>query len=227
MAGMYAPGASVSDTLRPHERMFPGVRNRHPVSTTYPGARLPRGRLTTSLLRQARSSVMIIGESTPGRAQHAAAVTASQLRWGVMPANRMNRDEFYTAMAPSDDARIRKILWTLYWRAPASFTLPRVPAGRHHPAGMIADAPDGGELDSHSSEARRRHLRCRTWRVSLLRAMPADAWPARAARAVPGAARPRLHEPRGRIRLYRMNTRSSPSRTLGFAGAPGKRRPPW
>ena len=33
-----------------------------------------------------------------------------------MPANRMNRDEFYSAMAPCDDARLRKVLWTLYWR---------------------------------------------------------------------------------------------------------------
>ncbi len=33
-----------------------------------------------------------------------------------MPPNRMNRDEFYTAMAPCDDARLRKLLWTLYWR---------------------------------------------------------------------------------------------------------------
>jgi hypothetical protein len=36
-----------------------------------------------------------------------------------MPANRMNRDEFYTAMAANDDARLRKILWTLYWRGNA------------------------------------------------------------------------------------------------------------
>jgi hypothetical protein len=36
-----------------------------------------------------------------------------------MPANRMNRDEFYAAMAPTDDARMRKILWTLYWRGSA------------------------------------------------------------------------------------------------------------
>jgi hypothetical protein len=36
-----------------------------------------------------------------------------------MPANRMNRDEFYTAMAPNADARLRKILWTLYWRGNA------------------------------------------------------------------------------------------------------------
>src|SRR5215467_8141878 len=36
-----------------------------------------------------------------------------------MPANRMNRDEFYTAMAPNGEARLRKILWTLYWRGNA------------------------------------------------------------------------------------------------------------
>jgi hypothetical protein len=31
----------------------------------------------------------------------------------------MNRDEFYAAMAPNDDARLRKILWTVYWRGNA------------------------------------------------------------------------------------------------------------
>jgi hypothetical protein len=36
-----------------------------------------------------------------------------------MRANRMNRDEFYAAVAPHDDARLRKILWTLYWRGSA------------------------------------------------------------------------------------------------------------
>jgi hypothetical protein len=36
-----------------------------------------------------------------------------------MPANRMNRDEFYAAMAPHDDARLRKALWNLYWRGNA------------------------------------------------------------------------------------------------------------
>ena len=36
-----------------------------------------------------------------------------------MPANRMNRDEFYAAMARHDDARLRKILWTVYWRGNA------------------------------------------------------------------------------------------------------------
>jgi hypothetical protein len=36
-----------------------------------------------------------------------------------MPANRMNRDEFYAAMASLDDARLRKVLWTRYWRGTA------------------------------------------------------------------------------------------------------------
>jgi hypothetical protein len=36
-----------------------------------------------------------------------------------MSASRMNRDEFYAAMAPHDDSRLRKILWTLYWRGSA------------------------------------------------------------------------------------------------------------
>jgi hypothetical protein len=36
-----------------------------------------------------------------------------------MVANRMNREEFYAAMAPSDEARLRKIIWTLYWRGDA------------------------------------------------------------------------------------------------------------
>lgn len=36
-----------------------------------------------------------------------------------MSANRMNRDEFYAAMGPHDDAHLRKVLWTLYWRGNA------------------------------------------------------------------------------------------------------------
>jgi hypothetical protein len=55
----------------------------------------------------------------PGRAEDTAAVAAPCLRWVVMPANRMNRDEFYAAMAPNDDVRLRKILWTVYWRGSA------------------------------------------------------------------------------------------------------------
>lgn len=37
----------------------------------------------------------------------------------VVSANRMNRDEFYAAMAPHDDTRLRKVLWTVYWRGNA------------------------------------------------------------------------------------------------------------
>jgi hypothetical protein len=36
-----------------------------------------------------------------------------------MAANRMNRDEFYVTMALSDEAGLRKVLWTLYWRGDA------------------------------------------------------------------------------------------------------------
>jgi hypothetical protein len=36
-----------------------------------------------------------------------------------MVSNRMNRDEFYAAVALADEARLRKILWTLYWRGDA------------------------------------------------------------------------------------------------------------
>src|SRR6516225_6372955 len=54
-----------------------------------------------------------------GAARHTAAAAGLRLRWAVMPANRMNRDQFYSAMAPNDDARLRKILWTLYWRGNA------------------------------------------------------------------------------------------------------------
>ena len=54
-----------------------------------------------------------------GPAEQIPAMAASHLRWVAMPANRMNRDEFYTAMAPCDDANLRKVLWTLYWRGNA------------------------------------------------------------------------------------------------------------
>ena len=33
--------------------------------------------------------------------------------------NRMNRDEFYAAMAQHDNTWLRKILWTVYWRGNA------------------------------------------------------------------------------------------------------------
>lgn len=31
----------------------------------------------------------------------------------------MNRDEFYAAMVPLDDERLREVLWTVYWRGTA------------------------------------------------------------------------------------------------------------
>jgi hypothetical protein len=34
----------------------------------------------------------------------------------AMPAHRMNRDEFYRKLAPLDEERLKKALWTLYWR---------------------------------------------------------------------------------------------------------------
>jgi hypothetical protein len=36
-----------------------------------------------------------------------------------MPANRMDRAEFYAAMESHDDAGLRKILWAVYWRGDA------------------------------------------------------------------------------------------------------------
>jgi hypothetical protein len=47
-----------------------------------------------------------------------AGVARLALRSGAMP-NRINRDEFYAAMARHDDACLRKILWTVYWRGNA------------------------------------------------------------------------------------------------------------
>jgi hypothetical protein len=37
-----------------------------------------------------------------------------------MPADRMNREEFFAKLAPLDDDRLRKVLWNLYWRGPAA-----------------------------------------------------------------------------------------------------------
>jgi len=37
-----------------------------------------------------------------------------------MPANRMNREEFFAKLAPLDEDRLRKALWNLYWRGSAT-----------------------------------------------------------------------------------------------------------
>lgn len=36
-----------------------------------------------------------------------------------MPANRMNREEFFAKLAPLDEAALQKVLWNLYWRGSA------------------------------------------------------------------------------------------------------------
>jgi hypothetical protein len=36
-----------------------------------------------------------------------------------MPANRMNREEFFAKLAPLDEAALQKALWNLYWRGSA------------------------------------------------------------------------------------------------------------
>jgi len=36
-----------------------------------------------------------------------------------MPADRMNREEFYAKVSPLDAEQLRKALWTLYWRGTA------------------------------------------------------------------------------------------------------------
>ena len=66
-------------------------------------------------MRRIRSMMAADGVPLPGPA----GAGRPALRSGVMPANRMNRDEFYAAIAPHDDARLRKILWTVYWRGNA------------------------------------------------------------------------------------------------------------
>ncbi len=38
----------------------------------------------------------------------------------VMPAKRMNREEFFTKLAPLDEDRLRKVLWNVYWRGSAA-----------------------------------------------------------------------------------------------------------
>jgi len=37
-----------------------------------------------------------------------------------MSAKRMNREEFFTKLAPLDQGQLRKALWTLYWRGSAA-----------------------------------------------------------------------------------------------------------
>jgi hypothetical protein len=64
-----------------------------------------------------------------------------------MPVNRMNRDEFYAAVMPLDDERLRKALWTvplpsgaapLVWRLSGSSRLFPVVSGPRAESVLIA-----------------------------------------------------------------------------------------
>jgi hypothetical protein len=108
-----------------------------------------------------------------------------------MPANRMNRDEFYAAMAPHDDARLRKVLWTVYWRGNAQLReriedelrpqdLPKVKPKRElpDPAAVLAEvttfvglARDGAYM---AGDRRVHHTERSKWRYTFRR-LVADA----------------------------------------------------
>lgn len=65
-----------------------------------------------------------------------------------MPMKRMNREEFFTKLAPLDDDRLRKALWNLYWRGTAQMRerieteLEPLPKGRRQR--QPKQAPDAG-----------------------------------------------------------------------------------
>jgi hypothetical protein len=108
-----------------------------------------------------------------------------------MPANRMNRDEFYAAMKPHDDARLRKVLWTVYWRGHAQLReriedelrpqdQPRVRQKRElpDPAAVLAEvttfaglARDGAYM---AGDRRVHHTERSKWRLTFRR-LVADA----------------------------------------------------
>src|SRR5215831_18536349 len=45
---------------------------------------------------------------------------ASGLPSSALPMKRMDRNEFFGALAPLDEERLRKALWNLYWRGSAA-----------------------------------------------------------------------------------------------------------
>jgi hypothetical protein len=114
-----------------------------------------------------------------------------------MPANRMSRDDFYRAMAPHDDARLRKLLWTLYWRGNASLRerieeelrpqdQPKVKPKKElpDPAGVLAEVTDFAELARDGAymagDRRVHHTERSKWRYTFRR-LVADALAALAA----------------------------------------------
>ena len=108
-----------------------------------------------------------------------------------MPANRMKRDEFYAAMAPHDDAGLRKILWTVYWRGNAQLreriedelrpqSQPKVKARREppDPVGVLDEVTTFTELARDGAymagDRRVHHTERSRWRHTLRR-LAADA----------------------------------------------------
>ena len=114
-----------------------------------------------------------------------------------MSANRMNRDEFYAAMARHDDARLRKILWTVYWRGNAQLReriedelrpqdRPKVKPKKElpDPAGVLDDVTTFVELAKDGAymagDRRVHHTERSRWRHTFRR-LAADALAALAA----------------------------------------------
>ena len=108
-----------------------------------------------------------------------------------MPANRMNRDEFYAAMAPHDNAGLRKILWTVYWRGNAQLreriedelrpqSQPKVKARREppDPVGVLDEVTTFTELARDGAymagDRRVHHTERSRWRHTFRR-LAADA----------------------------------------------------
>jgi hypothetical protein len=109
----------------------------------------------------------------------------------------MNRDDFYAAMVPHDDARLRKALWTLYWRGDARLRerieeelrpqdRPEVKPRqeRPDPAGVLAEVTSFTELARGGAymagDRRVHHTERSKWRHTFRR-LAADALAALAA----------------------------------------------
>jgi hypothetical protein len=98
----------------------------------------------------------------------------------------MNRDEFYAAMAPHDDARLRKALWTIYWRGNAQLReriedelrphdQPKVAPKKERPdpAGVLAEMTAFTELAKSGAymagDRRVHHTERSKWRYTFRR----------------------------------------------------------
>ena len=164
------------------------------------------------------------------------------LRSGAMPANRMNRDEFYAAMAPHDNAGLRKILWTVYWRGNAQLreriedelrpqSQPKVKARRESPdpVGVLDEVTTFTELARDGAymagDRRVHHTERSRWRHTFRR-LAADALAALTA-SDPGPAQQAV------AKIVDLACRRHPvGRTAAPAGPtarsrPGPRRSPW